>query len=71
MISGMWKFQSVPYRIYCIHKYTILPFLIKVFLITYIITGGPCNLRILGEMKIRELQNREFQGTLHLGLYVS
>ena len=25
-------------------------------------TGGPCNSRIFGEMKIRELQNREFQG---------
>ena len=33
-------------------------------------TGSPCNSRISGEMKIRELQNREFQGTLHLGLYV-
>ena len=36
-----------------------------------ICTGGPCNSRILGEMKIRELQNREFQGTLLLGLDVS
>ena len=34
-------------------------------------TGIPCNLRILGDMKIRELQNREFQGTLDLGLHVS
>ena len=33
-------------------------------------TGGPCNLRILGEMKIRVLQNREFQGPLYLGLNV-
>ena len=33
-------------------------------------TGDPCNSRILGEMKIRELQNREFQGPLYLGLNV-
>ena len=25
-------------------------------------TGSPCSSRISGEMKIRELQNREFQG---------
>ena len=34
-------------------------------------TGSPCNSRILGEMKIRELQNREFQGPQHLGIDVS
>ena len=33
-------------------------------------TRGPCNSRILGEMKIRELQNREFQGPQYLGLNV-
>ena len=33
-------------------------------------TGGPCNSRILGEMEIRELQNREFQGPMYLGLNV-
>ena len=33
-------------------------------------TGSPCNSRISGEVKIRELQNREFQGPLHLGLNV-
>ena len=33
-------------------------------------TGGPCNSRILGEIKIRELQNREFQGTPYLGVDV-
>lgn len=33
-------------------------------------TGSPCNSRILGEMKIRELQNREFQGPLYMGLNV-
>ena len=34
-------------------------------------TGSPCNSRIFGEMKIRELQNREFQGPQHLGIDVS
>ena len=34
-------------------------------------TGGPCNSRILGEMEIRELQNREFQGPPYLGLNVT
>ena len=33
-------------------------------------TGGPYNSRILGEMEIRELQNREFQGPPYLGLDV-
>ena len=28
-------------------------------------TGSPCNSRILGEIKIRELQNRELQGPLN------
>ena len=30
-------------------------------------TGSPCNSQIFGEMKIRELQNREFQGPRYLG----
>ena len=34
-------------------------------------TGSPCNSRILGEMEIRELQNREFQGPPYLGLDVA
>ena len=34
-------------------------------------TGSPCNSRILEEMEIRELQNREFQGPQHLGIDVS
>ena len=33
-------------------------------------TGSPCNSRIFGEMEIRELQNREFQGPPYLGLDV-
>ena len=33
-------------------------------------TESPCNSQILGEMKIRELQNREFQGTPYLGVDV-
>ena len=33
-------------------------------------TGSPCNSRILGQMEIRELQNREFQGLPYLGLDV-
>ena len=33
-------------------------------------TGSPYNSRILGEVKICELQNREFQGPLYLVLDV-
>ena len=33
-------------------------------------TGSPCNSQILGEMKIREFQNSEFQGTKYLGIDV-
>ena len=43
----------------------------KLYFQYFLGTGSPCNSRILGEMKIRELQNREFQGPQHLGIDVS
>ena len=38
-------------------------------LFSNLITRSPCNSRIFGEMKIRKLQNREFQGP-HVWVYM-
>ena len=49
---------------------TEMAFFSKLFF-SCIFTRSPCNSRIFWEMKIRELQNREFQGPQHLGIDVS